>query len=100
MKAGKWRKGGVRVLGLFMNIILLMPMVTSVERSLFIHAAAVGGRFSQNSNNTAFLSNLASRGIKMGPSRECSVAAGFEPALPLESGFQVHRLNHSAKPPR
>ena len=29
-----------------------------------------------------------------------SVAAGFEPAREFPNGFQVHRLNHSAKQPR
>ena len=31
--------------------------------------------------------------------KEESVAAGFEPAREFPNGFQVHRLNHSAKQP-
>ena len=32
--------------------------------------------------------------------KEPTVAAGFEPAREFPNGFQVHRLNHSAKQPK
>ncbi len=50
---------------------------------------------------TAFMANLASRGLSEKPvelsdENVASLLAGFEPARGNPNGFRVHRLNHSA----
>ena len=53
----------------------------------------------QNWQRVTIMMYASSFTKKILPKNKNSVAAGFEPAREFPNGFQVHRLNHSAKQP-